>query len=373
MKKLYCIILMIFILAAIPVRAELFVSAKSCILMEALTGKVLYEKNADAVLPMASTTKLFTALMIRECCALDDKVTVSLSAAQTEGSSAHLKAGECLTVEQLLYALLLSSGNDAAEVLAEHVFDGNREQFIDRMNQQADKLGLINTHFANPSGLPNDEHFTTARELARIGQLASNDPVISRIAATKNISFSTEDNNIHSYTNHNSLLRMYPYATGLKTGYTKAAGRCLVSSAEKDGVKLICVTLNAPDDWNDHMRLFEYGFSHVSMTCRYNTHDIKVPVKVMGGIKDEITAYNAVPIFLPDIEIKEGYQIQYMIEPVVFAPIIEGQTVGKCCVLSDGRILSYFDLVADSDVDAISATDRSFIKELKRIFKFLLL
>ena len=373
MKKMCCIILMILILASTPVYAELSVSAKSCMLMEAVTGKVLYEKNADAVLPMASTTKLFTALMIRECCALDELVTVSASAVQTEGSSAYLKAGERLTVEQLLYAVLLSSGNDAAEVLAEHAFDGNRERFVNHMNQQAKELGLTHTHFTNPSGLPNEEHYTTARELAQIGRLASMDPVISRIAATKNISFSTENDVIHSYTNHNALLRMYPYATGLKTGYTRAAGRCLVSSAEKDGVKLICVTLNAADDWNDHMRLFEYGFTQVRMTCRYNPHDVEVAVKIMGGVRDEIVASNAVPILLPDIEGNEDYRFQYAIEPAIFAPIDEGQTVGKGFVLLNERIISCFDLVAESSLESDRVSDRSFLKEIQRIFNFLLL
>ena len=373
MKKLCCVMFIILIFTSMPVCAQLSVSAMSCVLIEALTGKVLYEKNADVIMPMASTTKLITALAIRECCSLDEIVTVSEAAAHTEGSSANLTAGEHLTVEQLLYALLLSSGNDAAEALAEHAFDGNREQFINYMNQYAGELGLKNTHFTNPSGLPDDEHYTTARELAEMGRLANKDPVISRIVAAKNISFSTPDDVIHSYTNHNSLLRMCPYATGLKTGYTKAAGRCLVSSAEKDGVELICVTLNAPNDWNDHMRLFEYGFSQVYMKCRYQIHDVEVPVKVIGGVKDEIKAYNAVPIYLPDIDGDENYQIQCVIEPVLFAPIVKGQTVGKCHVLLNGRFISCSDLVAHASMESRSVSDISILKEIKRILKFLLL
>lgn len=374
MKKLCCLILAIFVFSSsVSVQAEFSVSAQSCILMEGLTGHVLYEKDADAVLPMASTTKLFTALMVRECCELDEVVTVSQKASQTEGSSAYLAAGERLTVEQLLYALLLSSGNDAAEVLAEHAFDGDRNAFVDYMNRRAQELGFMYTHFTNPSGLPDDGHYTTARELALIGRMAQQDPIISRIAASKTISFTTVNDITHSYTNHNSLLRMYSYATGLKTGYTKAAGRCLVSSAEKDGVTLICVTLNAPDDWDDHMALYDYGFSRVSLFCRLSANESEISVPVVGGMESEVMASSVTDIDLPLVDDEFDYQLQYTAEPILFAPITKGQAVGKIYVKLDNQILSEYELVAQSNIDAVTVENNFFWNEIKRIFNFLLL
>ncbi len=374
MKRIFCFLL-VFALSIFraSVRAELSVSAKSSILVENVTGYVLYEKNADEIMPMASTTKLFTALMIRECCQLDEIVTVSPAAAATEGSSAYLDTGERLTVEQLLYALLLSSGNDAAEVLAEHAFGGDREAFINYMNLRATEIGLENTHFTNPSGLPDDEHYTTARELAQIGRMANQDPVISHIASSKNVSFTTVDSITHSYSNHNSLLRMYTHATGLKTGYTKAAGRCLVSSAGKDGIDLICVTLNAPDDWKDHMTLFDYGFSRMTLTTLAAPLDMTVTVPVGGGLQNEVLVGNASTISLPQAEMPFSYETFYVADHILLAPIEKGQTVGKLYVLYQDVIVKEYDMISLADVEAVPAVEKNLWREIERILNFLLL
>ncbi len=374
MKCIFCF-LVVFVLSIFraPVRAELSISAKSCILIEAMTGYVLYEKNADEIMPMASTTKLFTALMIRECCQPDEIATVSPTAAATEGSSAYLEAGERLTVEQLLYALLLSSGNDAAEVLAEHAFDGDREAFIRYMNLRAAQLGLENTHFTNPSGLPDDDHYTTARELAYIGRMANQDPVISCIASSKTVSFTTIDSITHSYSNHNSLLRMYTHATGLKTGYTKAAGRCLVSSAGKDGIDLICVTLDAPDDWTDHMKLFDYGFSHMTLTTLADSLGMTVTVPVGGGVQTEVLAGNASALLLPQAESPLSYETVFVADHMLLAPVEKGQTVGKLYVLYLDAVVKEYDMISLADVDAVPAVEKNLWREIERILNFLLL
>ncbi len=374
MKCFFCFlaILTLSIFRA-PVQAEFSISAKSCILVEEVTGYVLYEKNADEILPMASTTKLFTALMVRECCQLDEIVTVSHAAAATEGSSAYLKAGERLTVEQLLYALLLSSGNDAAEVLAEHAFGGDREAFIDYMNRRATQLGLKNTHFTNPSGLPDDNHYTTARELAYIGRMANQDPVIACIASSKEASFTTIDSITHSYSNHNSLLRMYSHATGLKTGYTKAAGRCLVSSAGKDGIDLVCVTLDAPDDWSDHMKLFDYGFSRMTLTTLAKSMDMTVTIPIGGGVQSEVLAGNASAILLPQAEAPFLYKTVFVADHMLLAPVEKGQTVGKLYVLYMDAVVKEYDMISLADVDAVPAVKNNLWREIKRILNFLLL
>ncbi len=374
MKRLFsCLVVLSLTIFRAPVQAEISISAKSCILIEAMTGYVLYEKDADKIMPMASTTKLFTALMIRECCPLEEIVTVSPTAAATEGSSAYLKPGERLTVEQLLYALLLSSGNDAAEVLAEHACGGDREAFIDYMNQRAAELGLENTHFTNPSGLPDEEHYTTARELAQIGRMANQDPIISYIASSKNVTFTTVDSITHSYTNHNSLLRMYPNATGLKTGYTKAAGRCLVSSAEKDGIRLVCVTLAAPDDWNDHMRLLDYGFSRMKLTKLAKPLDITVTVPVGGGVQNEVLAGNASAILLPQEGDHFSYKTVFVADRMLIAPIKKGQTIGKLYVLYQDTKVAEYDMISLTDVGAVPIAEKNLLYEMKRILNFLLL
>ena len=372
MKRILSILLAIFMCGSC-VFAQTEVSAKSGILVEALTGHVLYEKNADAVMPMASTTKLFTALMIRECCQLDEIVTISKTAADVEGSSSHLQAGESMSVEQLLYALLLSSGNDAAEALAEHAFDGNRDAFIEYMNRRAREMGLVRTAFTNPSGLPDESHYTTARELAQIGRLANKDSVISRIVASKHVTFTTVDGITHSYNNHNSLLRMYDYATGMKTGFTKAAGRCLVSSAVKDGVALICVTLSAPNDWQDHMQLLDYGFSQLIRLQKAEIGEITVEVPVAGGAATSVAAANSMPVFLPDTLDGLQYEILPQTPTMVFAPICTGQTIAKAEIRCNGETVSSIDLCAREDIPLSSSVTKSFQSEWRRIFKFLLL
>lgn len=372
MKRILSFMLVIM-LCIFPIKAEIAVSAQSCILIEAMTGQVLYEKNADAVLPMASTTKLFTALMIRECCQMDEIVTVSQAAAGVEGSSSHLQAGEKISVEQLLYALLLSSGNDAAEALAHHAFDGDRDAFIVHMNRRAKEMGLSHTAFANPSGLPDDAHYTTARELAQIGRLAHQDSVISRIVATENITFTSEGGITHSYSNHNSLLRMYDYATGMKTGFTKAAGRCLVSSAVKDGISLICVTLKAPNDWQDHMQLLDYGFSQLTLTKRAEIGEIACEVSVGGGEVASITATNSTPIYLPSNQEGWDYEMVTQSPALLFAPIRKGQVVAKAKIYCHGEPIAEIDLCAQEDVAQFSSVTKSFQMEWQRILNLLLL
>ena len=228
------------------------VSATAAVLMDADSGRLLYEKNGGKRMLIASTTKLMTALVALEQGGLQREITVTGSH-MAEGSSMYLQPGEKLTLETLLYGLLLSSGNDAALAVTECM--GGAVPFVERMNEKAAELGMENTHFANPNGLDDEGHYSTAEDMARLAAAAMGDPVLRRIASTKTARIGGR-----TLTNHNKLLSRVEGCAGLKTGYTKAAGRTLVSCAERDGVRLVAVTLQDGDDWNDHAALYEQGF-----------------------------------------------------------------------------------------------------------------
>jgi len=253
------LITLLFLTSAHASASALTVSAKHAILLDAVTGDVLFEKDADTRAPMASTTKIATAIAVIEALPLDREIRVPREAVGVEGTSAYLKEGESLTVRDLLYALLLSSANDAAVTLA-IACDGDIPTFAARMNALALALGLHNTHFENPHGLPSDEHYTTARELALLSAYAMHNPTFAQIVGTKSYTCRSSTT-VHTFRNHNKLLSFSGDAVGVKTGFTKKSGRCLVGAAEKDGARLISVTLAAPNDWNDHTSLFHYGFS----------------------------------------------------------------------------------------------------------------
>ena len=236
------------------------VSAKSAVLIDASDGRVIFEKNARVRMPMASTTKIMTALVSLENADEGDTVVIPAEATGIEGSSIYLKAGERLTLGELIYAVMLASANDAATAVAIHV-GGSVEGFADMMNARAEELGLTDTHFKNPHGLDAEGHYTSAYDLARLAAEALKNEAFLRVVSTVRHEISgAEPGSTRRLLNHNALLRTYQGAIGVKTGFTKKCGRCLVSAAERGGLRLVCVTLSAPDDWNDHARLLDYGF-----------------------------------------------------------------------------------------------------------------
>ena len=249
---------------AVLAKAEPSLSAKHAALLDAVNGDFLWEKNANTPVPMASTTKIATAIAVLEALPMDREITVDERSVGVEGTSAYLKVGETLTVCDLLHALLLASANDAATALA-IACDGSVEAFAERMNRLAEALSLESTHFANPHGLPSNEHYTTARDLARLAAYAMHNPDFSKIVAKKTYSCKTSLQ-ARTFRNHNKLLSLSEDAVGIKTGFTKASGRCLVGAAERDGALLISVTLSAPNDWNDHKTLWNYGFSLLGLS-----------------------------------------------------------------------------------------------------------
>ena len=231
------------------------VSAKSAALLDGTTGECLCEKNGDQRALIASTTKIMTGLLVCEAGDLDRTGTVPETAAGTEGSSMYLKSGETLTRRELLYGMMLHSGNDAALTLAISV-SGSEAAFVRQMNRRACALNLTQTHFANPHGLDSGENYSTALDLVRLAQAALQNEQFRAVVSTKTITCAGR-----TLTNHNKLLWRYDGCIGVKTGYTRHAGRILVSAAERGGRMLIAVTISDPDDWRDHVSLLDYGFA----------------------------------------------------------------------------------------------------------------
>ncbi len=233
--------------------------ARGAVLVDADTKEILYERCAHTRLPMASTTKIMTALVAVRYFEPQDEFTVPREAVGIEGTSASLCEGEVYSLEELLYALLLQSANDAACAIAVNVA-GSVENFAVLMNREAALMGLSDTHFTNPHGLPDDEHYTTAYELSVMASHLLKNETLAKIVATKRIKIESADGVARYFHNHNKMLSCYEGANGVKTGFTKASGRCLVSSAERDGKRLIAVTLGSHNDWQEHARMLDFGF-----------------------------------------------------------------------------------------------------------------
>jgi D-alanyl-D-alanine carboxypeptidase len=276
---------------AIPV-AFTGTSAKAAVLMEADSGDLIFSQNENARLPMASTTKIMTALVTLERASLDEKITIPAAAVGIEGSSIYLVENEILTIEDLLYALMLQSANDAAVALALAVA-GSVDAFATLMNEKAVDLGLTDSHFVNPHGLDADEHYTTAKELALITRAAMENPTFRRICGTERKSIPMQGiEGKRLLLNHNKMLRTYDGAIGVKTGFTKKTGRCLVSAAERDGVTLIAVTLGAPDDWRDHTAMLDYGFSLYESVSLCEVGSYHAPLWVQSGTQEYVMVEN---------------------------------------------------------------------------------
>ena len=257
--SIFLVLLFIFYATVVFSADGISLSAKSAALYDPSSKSFLFTKNADLRLPMASTTKIMTALVAIENASLEKSVSISDEAVGTEGSSLYLKQGEIMTMGDLLMGLMLRSANDAALAIAYEI-SGSVEAFAEKMNEKAALIGADSTHFTNPHGLDDKEHYTTAKDLAIITAEALNNSTFLKIVSTEKCIIKNADGEARLLTNHNKLLKLYDGAIGVKTGFTKKSGRCLVGAAERDGARLISVTINAPDDWNDHKTLFDYGF-----------------------------------------------------------------------------------------------------------------
>lgn len=346
----YGILLSLILFFVMPVRAEEMpeVSAKSAIVLEYAGGTVAYAKNAEERLPMASTTKIMTALVALEMGNLSDVVTVGKNAAGVEGSSMYLRIGERLTMEELLYGLMLSSGNDAAVAIAEHIA-GSEEAFALLMTERAAELGCTNTRFKNANGLPDDEHFTTALELARITGKALENETFCKIVSSKSARVGRR-----SLSNHNKMLSLYEGAFGVKTGFTKAAGRTLVSAAKRNGITLIAVTLNAPDDWDDHTKMLDYGFSQMESRSITEKGENAGSLRVEGGTAERVDLCFG-ESFTMSVLKSACTEVKTNVSTSVQAPVSAGQTVGTGEILLNGVKMGEVPIVTGSAVEKCSA------------------
>ena len=333
------------------------VSAECAIVMDASTGRVLYERKADERSLIASTTKIMTALVICEQCNVLDRMRIPKEAVGIEGSSMYLREGEILTIQELLYGLMLQSGNDAAVALAIYC-GGTVEGFAELMNDKARQLGLDGTHFVNPNGLDSPGHYSTARDLAALAAYAMENPIFAQTVSTKSIKVGQR-----YLTNHNKLLWRIDGADGVKTGFTKAAGRILVSSAIREGRRLVCVTINAPDDWNDHSALLEDGFSRYCVQTLVRSGDNLGTVDVLGG---EVNQAHLLADDGFEYPLAEGEQVSILLPPpgFVYAPVAWGQEAGYAHILVDGAPVGKVPLLYGETVEKEAEPEPSLWEKL---------
>lgn len=340
------------------------VPAEAAYLIEANSGRVLYAKNENARLPMASTTKIMTALLAIESGRLDELVTVSDEAAGTEGSSMYLAAGEQIPLRDLVYGLMLCSGNDAAVAIA-CFLDGGTDAFAARMNARARELELFDTHFVTPNGLHDPDHYTTAKDLARLGAAALENPDFAEIVSTQYRR--TAGTNPHTLKNKNRLLWEYEGGIGVKTGYTKAAGKCLVFAAERGGMKPVGAVLNCPSMWNTAKSMLDDAFS------RYRTRQFLpcgtvFSVPVQNGVKKTLCAAPIRSILYPtELEGEASYSVETAFDPHLSAPIAAGEQVGTATLYRNGVSVLSVPIAATEPVDAVDF-GYYFRKAVKALF-----
>lgn len=363
-----CVVLCFVLFSISSSAVSLGISASAAVVMVAQTGEVIYGYNTHKRLSMASTTKIMTSLIALENADLKKEITVKSDELNVEGTSMGLLAGDKVTFEGLIYGMLLQSGNDAANVAASRI-GGSIDKFIDMMNSRARRIGMKNTNFATPSGLDDEEHYSTAYDMALLGSEAIKNPDFRFISSQKKATLCYGNPPYRrTLTNHNKMLTYYDGCIGLKTGFTKKSGRCLVTAAERDGVTLVAVTLNAPNDWNDHKILLDYGFSQVKST------DIEVEnlsVDVVGGTKSDVSVTSENKFRLNMSVSCDDYEEDYLLNEFVYAPIKKGDSVGKVVYKVNNKQVGEVILVAGESVPVKKQKNvkKTFLIRIKDYFK----
>lgn len=316
------------------------ISARNAIVMNG-AGQVIYDKCADERALIASTTKLMTALVVLENKELEEPVEIKPEYCGVEGSSMYIKSGECYTVRELLLGLLLVSGNDAALALAGHTA-GSTEGFVKLMNKKAAALGMTGTRFENPHGLDASGHFSTARDMAKLMCRCMELPAFAELCRKKSVTVGEQ-----TFVNHNKLLWNCAGCVAGKTGYTQAAGRCLVSCCERNGTRFICVTLSAPDDWNDHEKLYAWAYDNYSM--RNVMEGLSFDIPVISGNREQVAVIPAeeMRFFLP-----KSAEVKLVAEmpKFIFAPVEAGEKAGQIWVVIGEEIIGSCELVYRENV-----------------------
>lgn len=376
MKKavsaVFCV-LILFSFSVITVaqaQTDLNISAEAYVLYCANNGKILISENENKKMKPASTTKIMTSLIALEEAASDNKKVKFTDEMIAEGSSMYLKVGEVVTLEDLAVGMMMASGNDAANATALSV-SGSTEKFSERMNERAKLIGMKNTHFITPSGLDDDEHYSTAYDMALLMSCALENEDFAKLTSQKSadVSFIEPSSKKTRYSNHNRLLSMYEYCIGGKTGYTMAAGRCLVSAARKDGLTLVCVTLNDRNDWKDHASLYDYGFTEYS--C-YESDDSEffADIPCVGSDKDYVVVTGEKDTsFVVSSEDKDNVERKIYIDRFLYAPLKKHETVGRIEYLIDGKIISETDIITVEVINSIEENKNIFTK-IKDLFTY---
>ena len=369
MKKLICFLVVLIICIPCLSVSALGTSAKAAILINGDTGEVIYEQNADQRLPMASTTKIMTALLLCENGDFDREITVTAEMLRVEGSSMGLLAGDKVTLHDLLYGMMLASGNDAANVTA-YVLGGTVDGFVKMMNEKAAELGLSDTHFETPSGLDGDTHYTTARNLAALAQYAMQNEAFAEAASSKTATLNYGNPPYkRTLSNHNKLLKSFDGAVGIKTGYTKKSGRCLVSAAKRDGKFVIAVTLSDPNDWSDHASLLEYGLNAVQLTevmPETSQYDLAVV-----GAEQKTLNIEVEPATFSSLN-NEEITCQINLPQFVYAPVAEGETLGSVIYKKGDNAIKEVPLRAVEEIMALPV-EKKFSEEFKENLKYIFL
>ncbi len=329
---------------------DIGVSAHSAVVMNAFTGEVIYAKNPYEKRGMASTTKIMTALLAVELGSLQSQFKVNSADVAVEGTSVGLKAGDIVSLDVLIKGMLLESGNDAANVTATILGPG-KEKFIALMNKRAKEIGMHSTSFKNPSGLTEEGHYSTAFDMALLASEAIKNKVFRECCSAKRfcVTFGSPSKEVTFY-NHNRFLDMYDGAFGIKTGFTKASGRCLVTAVQKDGAVLVGVTLNAPDDWNDHKKMFDYSFGklqkvNVSVDCK------SISIPVVGGTERFVNAELISPLYFFATENYGDYKTEVYVTPFLYAGINKNDCVGKAVAVNEqGKEIAFSYLYAVNGV-----------------------
>lgn len=373
MKRIITLILSVCLLIGIyPIgKAEAFsegdISAESAILIEADSGRVIFEKNAHERRQMASTTKIMSALLCIESGGLDEYFKVDNEAIKVEGSSMGLVENDIVTKRVLCYGMLLPSGNDAANATAVKV-GGSVENFVAMMNRRAQQMGLNDTHFVTPSGLDDDtdDHYSTAYDMAMLARECMKNETFAEIAGTSSVCLEYGNPPYRRWlSNSNKLLETCEGVNGVKTGFTDKAGRCLISSCERNGVKLICVTLNAPNDWQDHNRMLNFGFSqlvHAELECDYYSFSIKVvggkSPNLMCSVKDRPFA----TLYADEVQ---NITSEVILPKFVYAPIALGEKIGEIRFLLGDEVVAVAEICSNEYVETEEVDDKGVLDKIR--------
>jgi len=343
------------------------ISAASYVILNADTLQVLDSRNMYVHRGMASTTKVMTAVLAVESGRLYEKVTIDADKIRAEGTSLGLKTGDCLTLYELVKGMLLSSGNDSANAVAYYLCD-TLEDFASLMNEKARSIGMLNTGFVTPSGLDADGHYSCAYDMALLSAYALKDPVISEITSMKDTYVTFTDGRRLYVSNHNKLLGEIDGCIGLKTGYTKKSGRCLLSAVKRDSGTVVAVTLNAPDDWNDHKKMYDMAFGAISSF--EPVFEKAFTVSVVGGTQEfvQCSAESLSPLSsFCNPEVKT----EYYFEQFLYAPVSKGDIAGKAVLMADGITIGTVYFTADSDVGVYEKPQSALSRMINRIKEIL--